>query len=149
MTTSFLSPLIYARTSSSHQIKVPSLKKRSRLSHKSHYVLKKREERRFMQVNNSRKVRFCPFVSVSSIPNRLEYTEFERESMWTSEEDQFRDRQRNAVEFAYENGDWQQVKEEKDFVLIRGEWIHPVHVSNAFRRLQIRLERNGFSKQMI
>ncbi len=66
--------------------------------------------------------------------------------MWTSEEDQIRDKKRNKIEFDYENGDWREVKEENDFIFVRGQWIHPVHVCNAYRRFQKRLEME-FSQQ--
>lgn len=145
MTASIHSPLSYARTSNPIQLPPPLKKRNNRLPYKSHFS---GEGKSLIQAGHKRKIRFYPFASVSIIPNRMDYTESERENMWTSEEDQFRDKQRNAVEFAYENGDWRQVKEEKDFIRIRGEWIHPVHVNNAFRRLQIRLALTEYSKQI-
>lgn len=144
MTASPHSPSTYART---NQNKLPPLKKRVRLPSRSHFD-DKRQERHLIRQVDKRTIRFCPVVSVVKIPNRLDYTESERENLWISEEDQARDKQRNIVEFAYEKGDWHQVVQENDFILVRGEWIHPVHVGNAFRRLKLRLALAETAKQL-
>jgi hypothetical protein len=135
MTALFPFPLSYART---NQNKLLPFKRRSPLSCKSSFFVEKGELRRLSSVK--RTIRFCPVVSVVTIPNRMDYTNWERENLWTSEEDQIRDKKRNKIEFAYENGDWREVNEEQDFIFVRGQWIHPVHVCNAYRRLQKRLE---------
>lgn len=150
MTAFFHSSLTCART---HQTKaLPLKKKRARLQCRSHFFANtnNHDDQGLAEVDNTTtKVRFSPIVSVVQIPNRFDYTESDRANIWISAEDQVRDRQRNTVEFAYENRDWLQVVEEDEFFLIREEWIHPVHVQNAIRRLQLRLASAEVANQSV
>jgi hypothetical protein len=72
-------------------------------------------------------------VSVIPIPSRYEYSQRTRELIWTGASEIHANAARNAIEFCSENWKWQNVLEDEQMFLHRGngERVHPIHVHNA------------------
>jgi hypothetical protein len=74
-------------------------------------------------------VSFRSSVVVHSIPNRQEYSERVKKTIWMQPEELEESANRNCIEFSAEGWDWRQAIEETDFVFFRGDLIHPAHMA--------------------
>ena len=72
---------------------------------------------------------FNDTVTVVPIPKRQEYSKRVRDRLWVNAQDLQVQAQRNALEFASEGWDWQNVFEDDSMYIdaVTGEKVHPVH----------------------
>mmetsp|Transcript_19407 Transcript_19407/g.28314 ORF Transcript_19407/g.28314 Transcript_19407/m.28314 type:complete len:285 (-) Transcript_19407:36-890(-) len=75
-------------------------------------------------------VRFGNSVSVRLIPNKDMYSQRIRKFLWNNPHELAENAERNCIEFASENWDWQQACDDEHFFTCpnTGDKIHPVHV---------------------
>ena len=71
---------------------------------------------------------FDSAVIVHPIPNRTDYSDRVRKSIWMHRRELEENAARNVLEFAAENWDWRQVCEEMDMIVIEDQLVHPVHL---------------------
>jgi len=76
------------------------------------------------------RVQFQSHVSVIEIPSRFAYSEETASSLWNSRAMLRKMVAKNAIEYAYEKGDWRSAAEEDEFYQLDGsnKMIHPAHV---------------------
>ena len=86
--------------------------------------------------NGRAKVGFAPCVTVHSIPNCKDYSQRMKQLLWVPARELGENLQRNHIEFASEQWDWRCAVEEKDFVMIQGVLVHPVHAEILYQRHQ-------------
>jgi len=105
--------------------------------------LKQEEEEIATPHSKSRAVSFNDSVSVHPIPMRKEYSDRIRKELWGDRNETLYSINRNAIEFAAENYDWRQVRE--DLVPCQnGELVHPVHLMHQ----RCTVQRQFFSYMM-
>ena len=89
-------------------------------------------------MKRQRRLSFNEEVSVCPIPKRNEYSNRIRQHLWYSAADMVKNAERNALEFASEGYDWQNVIECDEMYrdIKTNELIHPVHVEYHFQQQQ-------------
>lgn len=66
------------------------------------------------------------------IPMRSEYSNLDKERIWSSANDLYRNAVRNSIEFAAEGWNWRTVADDEQMIQSpSGERIHPIHLMNA------------------
>eukprot|EP00980_Cylindrotheca_fusiformis_P023930 scaffold11212_cov121-Cylindrotheca_fusiformis.AAC.9 len=80
------------------------------------------------------RVSFESSVSVHWIPHRMSYQD--RASIWTPREELLESVERNALEFAADGWDWRTATEEKDFIFLHNQRLHPVHAPQLACNMQ-------------
>lgn len=78
------------------------------------------------------KIAFQEDVEVVPIPTRYEYSDRIKSRIWSNRHELQENAERNAVEFAAEGWDWQQVKSDEEMYICSatGELVHPVHLQH-------------------
>lgn len=72
------------------------------------------------------RVWFSPITSVVPIPSRQDYSEADRQQIWTTFDEQDMNALRNKIEYQYEGHDWRNVVLERDMYSdTNGELVHP------------------------
>jgi hypothetical protein len=80
------------------------------------------------KTSTTSEVRFDLAVKVHTIPNRIEYSDRIRATLWTDPIEMQQNAARNTIEYAAEGWDWTQVADDSDMIIMNnGERIHPVH----------------------
>ena len=74
-------------------------------------------------------VSFESAVRVHCIPNRKEYSERVKKTLWMQPRELEESATRNYIEFQAEGWDWRRATEETDFVVYQNQLIHPAHLT--------------------
>ena len=75
--------------------------------------------------------------NVVLIPSFREYTEDERQNIWSSYDEVEMNKGLNILEYQYEGWNWQSVIEEDQFIMLTdGNSVHPARVHEYLRRLE-------------
>ena len=93
----------------------------------------------------STRIAFSDEVSVIPIPMRTEYSERIKSRIWSNRYELHENAQRNALEFAAEGWNWENVTEDEGMYIcsVSGELVHPVHCQHLATEQPPSLERGA------
>jgi hypothetical protein len=96
----------------------------------SQYISSLLAEKVEVPTRPKRRVHFDTETTIYEIPSHTEYSDADRNRIWSSSVDILRNAERNRREFSSEGWDWYQVKEETEmfFDKTTRQYIHPIHL---------------------
>lgn len=97
--------------------------------------------RKIKEHGKRKEVRYNDDFEVISIPSRKDYSEEEREAIWTSSEELNRMIYKGSIEFRYEGQNWRNVVVEKDMYRSKrsGDLVHPAIVLRAMHLQELHM----------